>query len=314
LKKNALIFPGQGAQAVGMGRDFAEQYACAKQVYDRADELLDFPLSRLCFEGPAEELEKTDIQQPAIFVTGVAIWQVLTSEGVDLNAFSFAGGLSLGEYTALHVAGVFSFDDALRLVRRRGQLMQQAAEASPSGMISLIGADEASATALCDRARGDDVLVPANFNCPGQVVIAGSKSACDRAMSMLGELGLRGVQLAVAGAFHSPLMAPAAQGLEAVLKETGVSLPRIPVLANVNAGYHGDADAVRESLRMQVTHPVRWQLCVERMIADGAERFVEIGPGRVLTGLMRKINRSVETLNVSTADTVASIVSALSDS
>jgi [acyl-carrier-protein] S-malonyltransferase len=204
----------------------------------------------------------------------------------------------LGEYTALCAAGVISFDDALRLVRRRGELMQQAAKDNPSGMVSLVGADDATAAALCRSARGEDVLAPANFNCPGQIVIAGSKAACERAVAAAGEVGCRAVPLAVAGAFHTALMASASEGLRPVLAATRFEASNQQVIANIDAGYHANAEAIRSSLERQVTQPVMWQKCIERMIADGVERFVEIGPGRVLTGLMRKINRAVPCVNI----------------
>jgi [acyl-carrier-protein] S-malonyltransferase len=206
------------------------------------------------------------------------------------------------------VAGAVSFEDALRLVQRRGQLMQQAAMAAASGMVSLIGANEEAAVMLCERARNGDVLAPANFNCPGQIVISGSRAACARAVALAGEVGCRAVALPVAGAFHSPLMQSAADGLGDVLERTAFSPPALPVIANVDCEYHRDAAAIRGSLRRQVTEPVLWQRCVERMIADGVERFVEIGPGRVLTGLMRKIDRRKTALNVSTAEAIAEAV------
>ena len=302
----AVIFPGQGSQAVGMGLDVAESSERARAVFDRADEVLGFDLSRLCFEGPAEELERTDIQQPAIFVASVALWEAYLEAGGERAGFARTGGLSLGEYTALHIAGAMDFDDALRLIRRRGQLMQEAARATPGGMVSLIGADKAAAVAVCDQARGDDVLAPGNFNCPGQIVISGSKAACERAVDAAKEVGCRAVPLAVAGAFHSPLMASAAAGLWPVLQETNLTDPELPVIANVDAEYHKDPVAIRESLRGQVTKPVLWQRCIERMILDGVDRFVEVGPGRVLTGLMRKINRGVTAVNVSTRDSIGS--------
>ena len=304
MSKSAVIFPGQGAQSVGMGRDIAEGSARARAIFDRADEVLGFSLSRMCFEGSAESLERTDVQQPAIFTTGVAIWEAFLEAGGRRDAFACAGGLSLGEYTALHVAGAMSFEDALRLVRRRGQLMQEAACATPSGMVSLVGADEAAADDLCARARGDGVLVPANFNCPGQIVVAGSRAACERAVTLAEATLLRAIPLAVAGAFHSPLMASAAEGLAPVLDKTVFESPAIPVVANVDAEYHGGADAIRRSLRRQVVEAVRWQRCIERMIADGVARFVEMGPGRVLTGLMRKIDRTRATVYISTRESL----------
>jgi [acyl-carrier-protein] S-malonyltransferase len=310
----AVIFPGQGAQVVGMGRDVAEASGRARGVYERANDVVGFDLTRLCFEGPADQLERTDIQQPAIFVASVAIWEAFLEAGGRREHFSRSGGLSLGEYTALHVAGALTFEDALRLVHRRGRLMQEASLASPSGMASLIGADEKAARALCDRARGDDVLAPANFNCPGQIVISGSKAACDRAIELASEFACRALALPVAGAFHSPLMEPAATGLWPMLQDTSFLNPVIPVIANVDSEYHDEPTSIRESLRRQITQPVLWQRCVERMIADGVDRFVEVGPGRVLTGLLRKIDRKMTAINVSTYDSIGPALATLADS
>ncbi|MGD2108821.1 MAG: ACP S-malonyltransferase [Phycisphaerae bacterium] len=304
----AIIFPGQGSQVIGMGKDVAAASTRGRAVFDRANEQLGFDIGRICFEGPAEQLEKTDIQQPAIFVTSVAIWEAFVEKGGRIDSFKWTGGLSLGEYTALHVAGAVGFDDALRLVRRRGELMQQASE---SGMVSLIGADEEKATALCERARGDGVLVEANFNCPGQIVLSGNLDACARAVEQASAVGCRAVSLPVAGAFHSPLMEPAAEGLHRVLGEIEFSAPVIPVIANVNAEAHPGGQATRDWLRRQLMEPVRWQRGIERMIAGGAERFFEFGPGRVLTGLMRKIDRKVKAVNVSTIAGVEEAVAAL---
>jgi [acyl-carrier-protein] S-malonyltransferase len=308
----AVIFPGQGSQLVGMGKDVTQRCTAARDLFDRANDVLGFDIARLCFEGPAEELEKTDVQQPAIFLTSCALWVAFCEAGSSLRNFVRAGGLSLGEYTALHVAGTLGFEDALRLVRRRGQLMQQAALASPSGMVSLLGADEVTAQALCDRARREgEVLRPANFNCPGQVVLSGSRTACERATEMAGEFNCRPFMLPVAGAFHSALMVPAAEGLKAVLAETEFSTPKIPVIANVNAEYHGHAKEIRESLARQVTEPILWQRCVERMIEEGCDCFVEVGPGRVLTGLMRKISRKMMAIAVNSAGSIEPAVAQL---
>jgi len=306
----AVIFPGQGSQFVGMGRDVTQASARARGVYQRAGRILGFDVATLCFEGPAEQLERTDIQQPAIFVTSAALWEAFLELGGSLRQFTRAAGLSLGEYTALYAAGALSFEDALRLVRYRGELMQAAALAAPSGMVSLVGANETSANALCDQARGDEVLAPANYNCPGQIVISGSKAACERAVSLADEFQCRAVTLAVAGAFHSPLMEPAALGLEPHLQGALFRTPAVPVLANVNAEYHGAPSAVRASLRRQVTQPVLWQRCIERMVADGCDEFIEIGPGRVLTGLMRKINRQITAINAGTVDALAGAIPA----
>ena len=311
MGKTAVIFPGQGSQVVGMGRDIIETSARARGVFEKANEILGFDLTALCFEGPAEELEKTDIQQPAIFVTSVAIWEAFLDAGGKREMFARAGGLSLGEYSALHAAGAVPFDEALKLVRHRGQLMQAAAVASPSGMVSLIGADEQAARALCDKARESDVLAPANFNCPGQIVISGSASACRRALSLAQEFGCRAVQLPVAGAFHSALMQQAADGLRPTLDATAFENPAIPVIANVDGDYHKGAAEIRDSLQRQVIEPVLWQKCIERLIADGVERFVEVGPGRVLMGLMRKIDRKKTAINVSHADSIPSLLESL---
>jgi [acyl-carrier-protein] S-malonyltransferase len=301
MQQIAVLFPGQGSQMVGMGRDVAEASPLASEVYRRADDILGFELSRCCFEGPAEKLECTDVQQPAIFVTSVAIWEALQIRGVLRDRVAAAAGLSLGEYTALYVAGAMSFEDALRLVYRRGQLMQEASEAQPGGMVSLVGADAVAVSALCARASEGEVLVPANFNCPGQIVISGTRAACERAIKLAEEFDCRAVSLKVAGAFHSPLMESAASGLAEALRSTRISPPRIRVLANVNALYHTDPDSIRTALRDQVTHPVQWLRSMERLIAEGCEPLVEVGTGRVLTGLAAKINRKVRRINIGSA-------------
>ncbi|MFH0980494.1 MAG: ACP S-malonyltransferase [Planctomycetota bacterium] len=302
MDKAALIFPGQGSQAIGMGRDVAGVSPRAAAVFARANDILGFDLRRYCFEGPAEPLEHTDIQQPAIFVTSVAIWEALLEKGLSLARFHAAAGLSLGEYTALYAAGSLEFDAAVRLVYRRGQLMQQAALASPSGMVSLIGGDQEGALKLCAAAAQGEVLSPANFNCPGQIVLSGAKAACARVVEMAEKFGCRALPLKVSGAFHSALMQPAADPLGEVLRSTPLREPRIPVIANVTAEPHTDPDQIRRLLQDQVVRPVRWQESMERLIAQGFDTFVEVGPGRVLTGLMKKINRQVRSMNVSAAD------------
>ena len=284
MGKAAVTFPGQGSQVVGMGRDVAEVSARAAGIFARANTVLDFDLRQYCFEGPAEALERTDIQQPAIFVTSVALWEALQEKGLPAGGFRAAAGLSLGEYTALVAAGSLPFEEALRLVHRRGQLMQQAALASPSGMVSLMGADAAAATALCAEAAQGEVLAPANFNCPGQVVISGTKAACARAVDLADKFGCRAIPLKVSGAFHSALMQTAAEQLGEVLRSTPVSTPRWPVIANVTAEPHTDPEAIRRLLQEQVVRPVRWQESIERLIGEGFDTFYEVGPGRVLTG------------------------------
>ncbi len=297
----AAIFPGQGAQLVGMGRDVAEKHSVAADTFAEADEILGTPLSALCFEGPAERLNATDVQQPAIFTASVALFRAgLDAHRFRLTTFAAMGGLSLGEYTALHLAGAVAFADALRLVQRRGQLMQQAAEQAAGGMVSLIGGDEAAVLGLCERVAPLGRVQPANYNCPGQIVISGDKAACEEAARLAGEFDLRAVPLPVAGAFHSELMRPAAEGLREALEQCTFERPKLGVIANVNAEYHGAPETIREWLYRQVTSPVRWQACVQRLIADGCGEFWEIGPNRHLTGMMRKIDRGAKTTNVST--------------
>jgi [acyl-carrier-protein] S-malonyltransferase len=302
MSTQAAIFPGQGAQLVGMGKDFAEAYPAARDVFEQADRVLGFSISSLCFDGPAEQLEKTDIQQPAIFVTSVAAYRAALAAGtLRGEQFAAMGGLSLGEYTALHLADSLSFEDALRLVHRRGQLMQQAAESSVGGMVSIMGVDENQVLALCEKVAGSGRVRPANFNCPGQIVISGDRAACDAAAAIAEEFGGKAIPLKVAGAFHSDLMKPAAEGLRPVLESTALRKPRCRVIANVDAEYHAEPAAIRESLYRQVFSPVRWEACVKRLTADGCATFFELGPNRVLTGLMRKIDRGAKCVNISKA-------------
>ncbi|HBS27995.1 MAG TPA: [acyl-carrier-protein] S-malonyltransferase [Phycisphaerales bacterium] len=295
-----VLCPGQGAQAVGMGRRWAEASPEAARVFALGDavlgEAVDRPLSRLCWEGPEEVLNRTDVSQPALFVAGVASARALFGSGWIPAA---AAGLSLGEYTALHLAGSISFEDGLRLVALRGRAMQEAARATPSGMVALIGAEEHQAREVCERAAGAEVLVAANFNAPGQVVLSGSSGACDRAVEAAGGMGLRASRLAVAGAFHSPLMAPAKERLAAALRETEVKAPACPVLSNVTGRPH-DADprSIRDRLGEQLTSPVRWSDCAAWL----AERFAglpfhETAPGKVLSGLMRRISRDTKVVS-----------------
>jgi [acyl-carrier-protein] S-malonyltransferase len=308
--RNVILCPGQGAQSVGMGRDWFEASPEAAQTFGSADEILGdrLPdkLSKLCFEGPEEILNRTDVAQPAIFVCSVAAHQAMFAGG-SADTLAATAGLSLGEYTALHLAGVMSFSDALELVALRGRAMQDAAEASESSMVALTGADEEQARAVCDRAGDGEPLVCANFNAPGQVVISGAKSACERALSVAQEMGLRATALAVAGAFHSPFMAPAAERLGKALAEVDLSAPRCPVLSNVTGRPHGEeeregdeADAIRRLLVEQLTSPVRWSDCCRWLVGHVSGEGVayhELAPGRVLAGLMRRIDRGTKVVS-----------------
>lgn len=297
-----LLCPGQGAQALGMGKPWFDASPEARAVYAHADTILGnrlgAPLSELCFEGPADRLNRTDVSQPAIFVTSVACWKGLLAKWSFGNGeanIAAAAGLSLGEYTALHLAGAIGFEDALELVTLRGRAMQDAAEASPGGMVALIGADEAQAQAICDKARASDILVCANFNAPGQIVLSGHKVACDRAAAIASEMGLRATALVVAGAFHSPLMAPAADRLGAQLAKTSITSPRCTVVANVTALPHESSpDSIRRRLVEQLTSPVRWSQSCSWLAANIKAEVHELAPGKTLAGLMRRIDKSIK--------------------
>lgn len=288
-----------------MGRDFYNAFGVARRVYDQADKHLGFALSKLCFEGPEEELQKTSNSQVAIYVTGVAIYETLLELGKVPQTPAYVAGLSLGEYTALHIAGVFTFLDGLTLVKARGQYMQAAAEAAPSTMLALLGAEEAVAEAICQEAAQGEVLVPANFNTPGQIVISGAIGACERAAKVAETKGCRAMPLKVAGAFHSPFMQTAAEKLGDALANTRMCPAKMPVLSNVTAKPHGDENAIRELLVKQVIAPVRWYQGIEYLRGAGVDNWLEIGPGRSLTGMMKKIDRKVPVTNVSTTEGLA---------
>ncbi len=299
--KTAFLFPGQGAQVVGMGKEIAEAYPAASALFSKADDIVGFGLSKVCFDGPSDELNTTTLSQPAIFVTSAAILEVLRAEtGDELNA-DVTAGLSLGEYTALYAAGVISFEDGLRLVQKRGQAMQAAAEATDGGMVSLIGLDEEKVVELCAEASEGEVLVGVNFNCPGQIVVSGSKGACGRAAELAGKYGaMKAVRLEVAGAFHTEMMSSAAEALGEALGKTEISNPSdVKIVANIDGEYYETGEKIAEGLIKQLTSPILWQKCMERLLADGVEGFYEIGPGRVLTGLMRRIDRKTKVVNVS---------------
>ena len=314
-RRVVLLCPGQGAQAVGMGKAWMQSQTASAHTFAAADEIVDLgdagSLSKLCFEGPADTLNRTDVSQPALFTTAVASYQALLERwgGVDLDA---ALGLSLGEYTALHLAGAFGFKDGLRLVATRGRLMQEAAEASEGGMVALVGATEDQANEVCDEARNDDVLVPANFNAPGQVVVSGSASACDRAVETAGRLGLRASRLAVAGAFHSPLMAPAAEGMAKALAEIDLEPLSSVVYSNVTGTPHepDNPELLKQRLIEQLTSPVRWSencSALAGTLAETAEddrpSVHELAPGKVLKGLFRRIDKTVEVTSHDQPDT-----------
>lgn len=303
----AAVFPGQGAQVVGMGSSLAERFPSCRRILDQADDCLDMSLSDIIANGPMEELTRTDISQPAILVVSWMAYTALTETFRDLR-FNAAAGLSLGEYTALLAAEAMDFSDALRLVALRGRAMQDAAEAQPSGMVALIGADEAGANQLCQAVANGEVLQVANLNAPGQVVISGTQAACDRAVAAARDHGIRrAMPLPVAGAFHSPLMAPAADRLSAALAEVPFRDPKIPVYANVNATPVTTAAAIAPLLVEQLTMPVRWADGVQAMVRDGITTCIELGPGKTLSGMIARTVEGVTCLNVAEGEHVFAV-------
>lgn len=306
--KTAFIFPGQGAQHVGMGKDIAAQSPAAAALFDKANAIVGYDLKGLCFDGPEDKLNATAVSQPAIFVVTAAFLEQVKAQKPDL-AVDVTAGLSMGEYSALYAAGLVGFEDTLRLVQKRGDAMQAAADASDGSMISIMGLDEEKVLALCNEAAQGEVLVPVNFNCPGQIVISGSVAACKRAEQLAEKYGaMKAIPLSVAGAFHSSMMEPAARQLEQALAACPIASPTAPkVIANITADYYADADAIRKGLVKQLVAPILWQKCMERLLAEGVETFYEIGPGRVLTGLMKRIHRRANVVNISSWETLMGI-------
>jgi [acyl-carrier-protein] S-malonyltransferase len=288
----ALLFPGQGAQHVGMGKTIAARFPAARALYDQASEILRYDLAARCFEGPAAELDTTAVSQPAIFVTSLAALEMLRAENPQaVDSCQITAGLSLGEYTALVFAGAMNFADALRVVERRGQAMQQASDATPSGMVSVLLLERDKVESIRGRAAEAGVLEFANFLCPGNLVLSGEKSACARAEELANQEGGRAVTLTVAGAFHTKLMKPADERLAEALANVPIRQPRIPVISNVDAKTHDDPEEIRANLVRQVVSPVRWEDSMRSMLERGIDEFYEVGPGRVLRGLLKRIDR-----------------------
>jgi [acyl-carrier-protein] S-malonyltransferase len=300
MSKIAFLFPGQGAQAVGMGSELDRELPAAKALFDRAGEVLGIDLRRLCFDGPAQALEATDVSQPAIYVASLAALESLKATRPEVvDACAGAAGLSLGEYTALTFAGALDFEAGLKLVRRRGQAMQAAAVATPSGMTSILGLDEPAVDEICRRVASTGRIWKANLLGPGNIVVSGDSAALELIGPIATELGaMKVIPLAVAGAFHSDLMKPADDQLAEVLAQTTIASPRIPVYSNVDASPHSEPDDIRRTLVAQVLQGVRWEDSIRRMLADGFDTFYEIGPGRVLTGLLKRIDRKTPCTNI----------------
>jgi [acyl-carrier-protein] S-malonyltransferase len=303
--KIAYLFPGQGSQYPGMGKDLAENFPVAAQVFEEADDALGFPISRLCFEGPAEDLQLTENTQPAILTVSVASLRAIASAG--LPAPAFVAGHSLGEYSALVAAGVLSLADAVRTVRARGRFMQEAVPVGTGAMAAVMGGELSAIEKVCAEASSGQVCATANLNSPNQVVIAGDSDAVDRAVELLKGVAKRVIKLNVSAPFHCALMRPAQDRLASELAHLTFNAPETPVVTNVDAKATTDGDELRDALVRQVSAPVRWVESMELLMKQGVDTVVEVGPGKVLSGLMRQINRDVQCLNVEDAAGVEAV-------
>lgn len=305
--KTALLFAGQGAQWVGMGRDLHAQFAPARALFEQAGRALGSGLETVCFEGPEAELTRTENAQPGIYVVSWVAFELLRQRVPGLQ-FQATAGLSLGEFTALAAAGAFSFEDGVRLVRLRGRLMQEACDRTQGSMAAIIGLDEAATRSVCAECG----VQLANLNCPGQLVISGATDAIGRACELAKVRGAkRALPLAVAGAYHSPLMASAQPGLGAALSAIDLHPPRVPVISNVTARAHGDPDSIRARLVEQVTASVLWEPSIRLLLAEGFNRFIELGPGTALSGFMKRIDKTAQVYNVGDVPSLEATVAAL---
>jgi [acyl-carrier-protein] S-malonyltransferase len=307
MSKTALLFAGQGAQVVGMGKDLAEKFSTAKIWFDRANIALGYDLASICFHGPEPELTRTENAQPGIYLVSWVAFQLLREQVPSLK-FNATAGLSLGEFTALAAAGAMSFEDGLRVVRQRGRFMQEACDATRGGMAAVIGLDEAPTREVCTETG----VVLANLNCPGQLVISGETDKIAKAVELAKTKGARrAIPLPVAGAYHSPLMAGAKPKLQAELGGIKISSPTVPVISNVTAQAHGAPDEIRARLVEQVTSSVLWEKSMRHLLAQGFTRFIELGPGTALSGFMKRIDKNVQMLNVADVPSLETTAKAL---
>ncbi len=299
--KVAYVFPGQGAQWVGMGRDLYQNFDSAKTVFEQADETLGFPLSRLCFDGPEDELRQTINAQPAIVTVSFACLEASRSVNAGLPSASFVAGHSLGEYTALAAAGVLDFATTVYLARERGRLMHEAGQITPGGMVAIIGLDEPPLAEVCEQTGA----CIANINCPGQIVISGAEDNLNQAVDLAKARGAyRAIPLQVSGAFHTPLMQPAVDGMTEIIATLPFAEPSVPIIGNTTAQPLVTAEAIKQELLTQLCHCIQWQRSVEYMAGDGVSTFIELGPGKVLAGLIKRIDKNVKILNIGDAEAV----------
>ena len=299
MAKVAFLFPGQGAQVVGMSAQLCQSLPAARELFDRAAEILGYDLLSVCATGPKERLDSTVVSQPAIYVASLAALRSLEESEPGASGECVAtAGLSLGEYTALTFAGALTFEDGLRLVRQRGEAMQAAAAARAGSMVSILILEQAQVEAIVAQASAHGLVRIANYLCPGNLVVSGEKAACDEVQRLADAAGARTMPLAVAGAFHTPLMLPAVEALTRALASTPIATPRVPVWANVTAQPYTEVAQIAPSLARQVVEPVRWEQTMRGLLDAGIERFYEIGPGRVLAGLLKRVHRKAECRNI----------------